>query len=182
MTTTVTDLQALCAGDSRTQLVDVRSTTEFAAGHIPGAMNVPLDQLESRLDDLAPEVRLVLICQRGARARMAATLLEGRRRTTVLDGGTGAWFEAGLPLVRSVKTRWALERQVRLIAGLMVLAGAALAVLVNPRWVLLCGFVGLGLTFAGLTDVCLMASVLLRMPWNRVAAGRRVQPVTSCSL
>ena len=66
-----------------------------------------------------------------------------------------------------MKTRWSLERQVRLGAGLLVLAGAILALTVNPVWVLLCGFVGLGLTFAGLTDICAMGIILERMPWNK---------------
>ena len=179
---TVPDLQALCAGVTPTQLVDVRSAAEFAAGHIPGAINIPLEQFESRLDDLSREAQLVLICQRGPRARMAAGLLDGRRRSAVLEGGTSAWSAAGLPLVRSVKTRWALERQVRLIAGMLVFTGAALALLVDPLWVVLSGFIGLGLMFAGLTDLCLMGSLLGRMPWNRAAAGRRAEAATSCSL
>ena len=178
--TTVSGLRSLCASASRTQLVDVRSAGEFAAGHIAGATNVPLDQLESRLDDLAPDALLVLICQRGPRARIASNLLEGRRRTTVLEGGTAAWSAAGMPLVRCVKTRWALERQVRLIAGLLALTGAVLAGLLNPRWILLSGFIGLGLTFAGLTDFCPMASLLGRMPWNRSA--KRPEVANACSL
>jgi Protein of unknown function (DUF2892) len=85
----------------------------------------------------------------------------------VFDGGTTAWQNAGFPLVVNTMTRWALERQVRLIAGLLVLLGAVLALTVNPNWVYLSGLVGLGLTFAGLTDICAMASLLGRMPWNR---------------
>ncbi|HVP44226.1 MAG TPA: rhodanese-like domain-containing protein [Terriglobales bacterium] len=179
---TVSDLQKLCAGGSRPQIVDVRSAPEFCAGHIPGAVNIPLDQLESRLGDLAADALLVLVCQRGTRAAMAATLLNGCRRSTVLEGGTSAWSDAGLPLVRSVKMRWALERQVRLIAGLLVLTGAVLALLVDPRCLLLSGIVGLGLTFAGLTDICLMASVLTRMPWNRASVSGRPKVVASCSM
>lgn len=77
-------------------LVDVRSSTEFASGHIPGAVNIPLDQIEARLDDLHPNLPTILICQSGKRARMAAGLLEPcRRQITVLEGGTEAWIEAG---------------------------------------------------------------------------------------
>ncbi|MGD0791049.1 MAG: rhodanese-like domain-containing protein [Terriglobales bacterium] len=148
-------------------LVDVRSSTEFASGHIPGAVNIPMDQIEARLDDLGLNLPIVLTCQSGKRARMTAGLLEPcQRQIAVLEGGTKAWIEAGLPVVASTKTRWSLERQVRLGAGLLVLTGAILALTANPRWVFLCGFVGLGLTFAGLTDVCAMAVILERMPWN----------------
>jgi hypothetical protein len=98
---------------------------------------------------------------------MTAGLLEPcQRQISVLEGGTGAWIQAGLPVVASVRTRWSLERQVRLGAGLLALTGCILALTVNPRWVFLCGFVGLGLTFAGLTDICAMGIVLGKMPWN----------------
>jgi rhodanese-related sulfurtransferase len=149
-------------------LVDVRSGSEFAVGHIPGAVNIPMDQIETRLDDLNVNLPIVLVCQTGKRARMTAGLLEPcGRQITVLEGGTKAWIEAGLPVVASVKTRWSLERQVRLGAGLLVLTGATLALTVNPLWTYLCGFIGLGLTFAGLTDICGMAVILEKMPWNR---------------
>jgi len=152
---------------AQTQLVDVRSASEFAAGHIPAAMNIPMDEIEARLDDLRGGVPLVLICKAGKRARMTASLLEAcQREIAVLEGGTNAWIRAGLPIVSNTKTRWSLERQVRLGAGLLVLCGTALALTVNPHWLFLSAFVGLGLTFAGLTDLCLMAEVLQKMPWN----------------
>ena len=149
------------------QLVDVRSASEFSAGHIPGAVNIPMDQIEARLADLRPNVPLILVCQAGKRARMAAELLAPcRREIAVLEGGTSAWMQAGLPVVRSVKTRWSLERQVRMGAGLLVLLGVILALTVNMNWIFLSAFVGLGLTFAGLTDICLMGELLGKMPWN----------------
>jgi rhodanese-related sulfurtransferase len=149
-------------------LVDVRSGSEFASGHIPGAVNIPMDQIEARLDDLGLNLPIVLICQSGKRARMTAGLLGPcPRQITVLEGGTKAWIEAGLPVVASVTTRWSLERQVRLGAGLLALTGTILALTVNPLWVLLCGFVGLGLSFAGLTDICAMGIILEKMPWNK---------------
>lgn len=166
-------------------LVDVRSSTEFASGHVPGAVNIPMDQIETRLDDLGLNLPIILICQSGTRARMAATLLEPcHRQITVLEGGTKAWIEAGLPVVASVKTRWSLERQVRLGAGLLVLSGAILALTVNPRWLFLCGFVGLGLAFAGLTDICGMGIILAKMPWNKLSqckiAGPAAEQSRSC--
>jgi len=151
-------------------LVDVRSSSEFASGHIPGAINIPMEEIEARLDDLDVNLPIVLICQSGKRARMSSSLLEPcQRQITVLEGGTQAWIRAGFPVVASVRTRWSLERQVRLGAGLLVLAGVILALTANPLWVFLCGFVGLGLTFAGLTDICAMGIILGKMPWN----GRR---------
>jgi rhodanese-related sulfurtransferase len=148
--------------------VDVRSASEFASGHIPGAVNIPMDQMESRQDDLGRDLPIVLVCQAGQRARMAAGLLEPcQRQVAVLEGGTKGWIEAGFPVVASVRTRWSLERQVRLGSGLLVLTGAVLALTLNSLWVVLCGFVGMGLSFAGLTDICAMGIVFEKMPWNR---------------
>lgn len=188
MSSTVTISQLRNDTSTRALLVDVRSGTEFASGHIPGAVNIPMDQIEARLDDLGLNLNLpiVLICQSGKRARMTAGLLEPcQRQITVLEGGTEAWIRAGLPVVASVKTRWSLERQVRLGAGLLVLTGAILALTAHPRWVFLSGFVGLGLTFAGLTDICLMAVILERMPWNRLShctvGGPKAEQSGTCS-
>ena len=89
----------------------------------------------------------------------------------MLEGGTDAWRKAGLPLVVSSNTRWSLERQVRLGAGLLALIGALLAVLMSVRWIYLAGFIGLGLTVAGLTDFCPMALPLSKMPWNGSRRG-----------
>jgi len=170
MSSIVTVSQLRSQTSTAALLVDVRSGTEFASGHIPGAVNIPMDQIEARLEDLGSnlDLPLVLICQSGKRARMTADLIEPcQRQIGVLEGGTKAWIQAGLPVVASVKTRWSLERQVRLGAGLLVLAGALLALTVNPLWIFLCGFIGLGLTFAGLTDLCAMGIILEKMPWNR---------------
>jgi len=163
----VTVSQLRNSASPRTQVVDVRSGSEFACGHIPGAVNIPMDQIEARLGDLTADLPILLVCHSGKRARMTADLLEPcRRKIAVLEGGTEAWIKAGLPVVASMKTRWSLERQVRLGAGLLVLAGFTLALTLNPRWMFLCAFVGVGLTFAGLTDICTMGMVLGKMPWN----------------
>lgn len=151
------------------QLVDVRSATEFACGHLPGAVNIPLDQIELRTADLDPARRIVLVCQAGTRARLAASLLQSDfPNLTVLDPGTAAWIRDGNPTVCCTVTRWALERQVRLIAGLLVLAGIVLGVTLSPWFLALSAFIGCGLTFAGATNICPMGELLARMPHNRL--------------
>ena len=149
------------------QIVDVRSPGEYAAGHIPGAINVPMDQIEARLADIHPTRPVVLVCQSGGRAEISRGLLEGRLSALVLEGGTKAWADAGCPVVTSTRTRWSLERQVRLMAGFLVFLGIALSLVVHPGWLALSGFVSLGLMFAGLTDLCPMASAFSCMPWNK---------------
>lgn len=154
------------------QCIDVRSNSEFAAGHIPGAINIPLDQLDGRRADISHKMPLLLICQAGSRAAMAANLLsESGQEIFVLDGGTSSWARAGNLLVRCTRSRWSLERQVRLISGLLVLASFGLAFAVHPAFIFLVGLVGIGLTFAGLTDICAMGLLLAKLPWNRAKSG-----------
>lgn len=166
MVTTIS-VEALSGGNAAAnKRIDVRSAAEFATGHIPGAVNIPMEQVEARLDDIG-EGPLVLICEAGARAMVAAGWLESRQPLSVLAGGTAAWRKAGLPLLGCAPCRWTLERQVRLGAGLIVLVASLLAATTNPKWVFVAMFVGGGLTFAGATNICGMAALLARMPWNR---------------
>ena len=83
-----------------------------------------------------------------------------------VEGGTTAWSAAGLPVVRGRKTI-SLERQVRIAAGSLVFAGTLLGAMVNPLFLIIPGFVGAGLVFAGVTDTCGMAMMLAKMPWNQ---------------
>ncbi|RFA19830.1 rhodanese-like domain-containing protein [Subtercola boreus] len=88
---TVTQLAALPSP----VVIDVREPDEFASGHVPGAINVPLGSLPGA--DL-PEGPLHVICEMGGRSARATTALERQGRTaTNIEGGTAAWREAGLP-------------------------------------------------------------------------------------
>lgn len=150
------------------QLVDVRTPSEFATGHIPGATNIPMDQIGSQLGDLDHRMPLILVCQAGTRADVVRQQLKTSwPDAEVLGGGTQAWIKGGLPTVSCSKTGWSLERQVRLIAGTCVLTGAILAATVSIKWILLSGFFGAGLTFAGITDICPMGLLLKIAPWNK---------------
>ncbi len=160
------------ASGRQAQLIDVRSATEFASGHLPGAINIPLEQVELRTADLSTTEPVVLVCEAGTRARLAATLLRHTQANlVVLDGGTGAWIKSGNLAVRCTASRWALERHVRLIAGLLVVTSVVLTLLVSPWFLGLAAFIGCGLTFAGATNICPMGEVLARLPWNRACTS-----------
>jgi phage shock protein E len=75
------------------RLVDVRSPAEFAAGHITGAVNVPVDRLESQLDTVgARDGAVVVYCASGRRSRWATEKLRAAGYTRVLDlGPMSAW-------------------------------------------------------------------------------------------
>jgi rhodanese-related sulfurtransferase len=162
---------ALHAGDMQT--VDVRSPSEFASGHIPGATNIPLEQICARQGDIATARPLVLVCQTGRRATMAAETLEATHpHARVLEGSTAAWIAAGYTVVRTVSSSWSLERQVRLAAGVMILVTLGLASLFSAKWLFGTAFIGAGLTFAGATDICGMGLLLAAMPWNQNCSER----------
>jgi hydroxyacylglutathione hydrolase len=83
-------------------VVDVRGRSEWEAGHLPGVENIPVGYLDEHLDELPRDGGLVLQCQTGARSSIAASLLQARGFTNVmnLDGGFAAWRDAGYPVVR----------------------------------------------------------------------------------
>ena len=177
---TVTALKDEMRGGRRPQMIDVRTASEYAGGHIACTANIPMDQFEARRKDLWLEDGVLLVCKSGNRAQMVAGWLGGNEAVRVLEGGTDAWRQAGLELVSSVKTRWSLERQVRLAAGLLVLTGtvASVAGLHGAIWLAM--FVGAGLTFAGAMDICGMGILLVRMPWNQAQANGTKDANTCC--
>jgi len=83
-------------------IVDVRSAKEFAEGHIPGAVNVALDEVAERVPNIDAPRGVVLYCMIGPRARRAEEVLReaGETRLFHLDGGLTAWQSAGFPLAR----------------------------------------------------------------------------------
>ncbi len=163
-------LRAELVGNPRTLLVDVRTPGEYQTAFIDGSVNLPLDQVDSHLRRIVRDAggQLVLICQTGARAATAANKLTraGLSDVVVLDGGLNAWVAAGAPVRRSEQTRWALERQVRLVAGGIVASSIAGSVWA-PRLRFLAGGVGAGLVFAAVTNTCAMGNVLMKLPYNR---------------
>ena len=84
------------------QLLDIREASEYVAGHPADAINIPVGSLDERAEELASfkDNPLILICQSGMRSSAACSKLAklGFSRLHSLEGGVGAWAEAGLPL------------------------------------------------------------------------------------
>lgn len=166
-------LDALTRSRTDVRLLDVRTPGEYAAAHVPGSYNLPLDVLPEHGSALrGVDGPVVLVCRSGQRSRKAEAVLAAAGLPTlhVLDGGLQAWDAAGLP-VRRGKGPISLERQVRIAAGGLALVGGLLALLVSPLFAVIPAFVGAGLVFSGITDTCGMAMVLCRLPYNRAAAA-----------
>jgi len=155
------------------QLIDVRTPAEYRALHAVGAQNHELSQLNKEYitKNLLPGLSgkpLLLLCKSGHRASMAAEIFQqaNTQKVFVVEGGTDLWHEQGLPVEKG-KSVISLERQVRITAGTLVFLGTLLGVFVTPYFLLIPGFVGAGLVFAGVTDTCGMGLLLAGMPWNR---------------
>ncbi|MEU1576706.1 rhodanese-like domain-containing protein [Streptomyces collinus] len=157
-------------------VIDVRTPGEYATGHLPDAHNIPLDRLDAALPALrttAERGDLLVVCASGARSAEACRrLAEAGVPAATLTGGTSTWTQLGHDVHRPTGTRapWPMERQVRLTAGSLVLAGL-LAGRLRPgaRWIS-AGVAG-GLVFSALTDTCGMARVLAKLPHNRPKAS-----------
>lgn len=164
-------LAARAAQGTPLRILDVRTPAEFESAHIPGSYSVPLETLQEHRDELVNHLDddVVLVCRSGRRSEQAGAVLAGAglEHVKVLSGGILAWQGAGAEVVRG-RQRWDLERQVRLVAGSLVLTAVVGSVLVAPlKW--LGAAVGGGLTFAALTNSCAMGNVLSRLPYNQVA-------------
>ena len=156
---------AACPG----RLIDVRGLDEFASERLGRAECVPLDRLPATAAGWDRSQDLILMCRSGVRSAQAAETLErmGFTNVTMLDGGIEACQKAGLEIIRDRK-RIPVFRQVMVVAGVLLLAGLALA-RVNPWFIVIDWFVALGLVFGGATGYCPMAKLLGKMPWNRVS-------------
>jgi rhodanese-related sulfurtransferase len=159
-------------GSEDLHLVDVREYAEYAGGRVSGAKILPLGDLEQRHRELDHSKPIYVMCRTGRRSGEAQKKLNALGFTNVINvvGGFEAWKKEDLPFEKDENAPWALERQVRFVAGLLVLTGVLLSVFVHPYFVWLAGFVGAGLTFAGATDWCGMGLLLAKMPWNRKQA------------
>ncbi|MEU3046956.1 rhodanese-like domain-containing protein [Streptomyces sp. NPDC006984] len=175
----MTTPEALAVHEARTRLheltiIDVRTPGEFAGGHLPGALNIPLDRIAQALPDIrhaAGRGDVLVVCASGVRSGSACRILaENGITTATLSGGTGAWAADGHELHRpqgAPRAAWGMERQVRLTAGAVVLLGLLLGVLVHPAFQLLSAGIAAGLVFSALTNTCGMAALLAKLPHNR---------------
>jgi rhodanese-related sulfurtransferase len=152
-------------------LVDIREPGEFARRHVAGARSQPLSTFATASLPLAPDRQVIFTCKTGMRTGGACGQLAAAvaNDAFVLDGGVDAWAAAGLPVVEDHGTPMEIARQVRLVAGLLVLTGVAAGLTVTPWAFGLTAFVGAGLAFAGATGFCGLARLLMLAPWNRRA-------------
>lgn len=168
--TVISPVEAQNLLNAGARLIDIRQADEHAREHIPGASNIPVDQIE-RVDVSGKTV--VFHCRSGARTEANAPRLAEAAGGAcyIIEGGLDAWRNAGFEVKLDTRQPLELMRQVQLTAGGLVLLGVALGFLAGPVFFAISAFVGAGLMFAGATGWCGMARLLKGMPWNRQMAG-----------
>ncbi|WP_422744957.1 rhodanese-like domain-containing protein [Mycobacterium sp. WMMD1722] len=166
------DLNRMLGSATPPRMLDVRTPGEFETTHIAGAYNVPLDLLREHRDEIVKHLEedVVLVCRSGQRAAQAEEALRdaGLSNVHILAGGITAWTAQGFAVNRGA-ARWDLERQVRLVAGLIVVS-SILGSVAAPKLKWVAGAVGGGLTFAALSNTCAMGILLSKLPYNRGAS------------
>ena len=164
-------LSAFLGAGNPHELLDVRMTPEYVSAHVPGVTLIPLNELkaEACLAQHEPGTPIFVFCQAGARAAQAIERFQraGCDDCVLVEGGTQAWINAGFAVHRGARNVLPLMRQVQIVVGSFSVAGAILALAVNPWFAAVPLFFGSGLLFAGITGTCGMALMLARMPWNR---------------
>ncbi|WP_208644119.1 rhodanese-like domain-containing protein [Glutamicibacter nicotianae] len=170
----------LAAEDSAVAVLDVRTPAEFESVHIPGSYNLPLDLVAEHAHDVTRKLakQIVLVCQSGTRAGQAQQKLADLQieSGSVLDGGISAWEKSGGEVVRGTQ-RWAMDRQVRMTAGSLVLLGFIGSKLASPKLGYLSAGIGAGLVYSAASNSCAMASVLSKMPWNKASTNGKTNPL-----
>jgi rhodanese-related sulfurtransferase len=176
MTSAITsnELRERIASEAPLWILDVRTPAEFETSHIDGSLNVPLDVLNEHSPKVAEQLDqrhdIVLVCRSGQRATQAQELLQraGVDGGSVLENGISDWEGQGYEVNRGVQ-RWDLERQVRLVAGSIVLS-SVLGSIAVPRLKWLAAAIGGGLTYAAVSNTCAMGTALSKLPYNRGAS------------
>ena len=150
-------------------LIDIREPDEHAREHINGALSLPVSTLDQAELTLEAGITPVFHCKSGMRTETNCQRLSEHvgGEVRILDGGIEAWKSVDLPVVKNTSAPIEIMRQVQITAGSLVLIGVILGFLVNSWFFGLSAFVGAGLTFAGVSGWCGMATILSAMPWNK---------------
>ena len=154
--------------EDKAVLLDVRTPTEILEQEIPDSIVMPFDLVSAERikETIGTDKKVVFVCRSGGRSMQAAEAVAGSIDTAVLDGGIVAWNSIGLPVKDGVK-RIPLDRQVLIAVGTFLLITLLLVLTVSTKFLVLVGFFGVAMIYAGVSGNCGMARVLLLMPWNK---------------
>lgn len=164
--------------DVRTRMEHAEKSLSLAHEHIPLDALDPVRFMSSR--GLGIDAEVCILCRSGKRAAQAAEKFSaaGYSNVKVVEGGIAACENGGHDIkgygpnntsgCAVGRSFVSLERQVRIVAGVVTALGTLLGIFVHPLYSVIPLFVGGGLFFAGVTDRCGLALVLTKAPWNAV--------------
>ena len=148
--------------------IDVRGIKEFESEHINQFINIPLDQLNKRINAISKENPIIITCESGNRSKKACEILIKKGMAAQsLEGGITEWKHENKQTIIGPKKTISIMRQVQIIVGTAVLLGSLFAYFININFIWLSAFFGTGLLFAGLSNTCTLATLLTKMPWNK---------------
>lgn len=155
------------------KLIDIRESIEHKQEHIESSELSCLsefDEEKTLQKHNCEDSVLVYCCHSGNRTKQFAEKLANLNCTQdiyILKGGITAWKANNYKTIKNTSIKFSLIQQVHIIAGVLILLGVILSVLVNNNFIYLSAFVGAGLLYAGLSGNCMMGMLLAKMPWNK---------------
>jgi rhodanese-related sulfurtransferase len=159
--------------DKNCVVIDVRERDEFSREHIQNSINLPLSEFGSSARNTLFNLqgkKVIIMCRSGRRAEMALQMAQGLDgidcEFEVYSGGILKWRQEGKETSGQAKNTLPIIRQVLLIAGLLIVTFFSLGHFIDPKFYMGTLFIGMGLSFAGYTGICPMATLLKKMPWN----------------
>lgn len=153
-------------------LIDIREPGETAREYVEGAMLWPLSKMPSdKPKKLKPSKNVIFFCRSGNRTIINDKKLDAAlpNKAYILEGGIEAWRDGKMPTIINKKAPIEMHRQVFIAAGILLMAAATISFSGFSFGYMLAGFVGLGLTVAGVTGFCGMAKILMLLPHNKPA-------------
>lgn len=168
------DFKAVHSDNKGALLLDVRSEAEFTNCHVKGAVLHPLPDLDvmkvlNQFETAPADEPIYILCKAGGRAKKAADILApiSRRALFVVEGGTDACAECGIDVERAVRSSFSIERQVRLVVGLLIILGFVLGLQLDDSYHWLSAVMGGALFLTAIFGFCPVGAILSFMPWNK---------------
>lgn len=162
------ELKKLCE-TRQAVIVDIREPSEYEREHIENSNCMPMSQFNlENLKSLGKDRPIVFHCQSGGRTLgLEEHVKDLETEVYILEGGLNSWKRCGGKTIINKKAPLPIMRQVQIFAGALVVLGVILSYIFSYFFSLISLFVGAGLMFSGITGTCGMATLLMKLPYNK---------------
>ncbi len=153
-------------------LIDVRELAEYQQNSIKGSILIPRSDISAdKLPEEYKGKKIIIHCQMGGRSNKACSKLEAEDPSLKLynmQGGILAWQECGYETDKKISSgnKLSIENQIRILIGAVIIISSLLT-FYNPKFIIITLLTGFGLFISGITNICMMAKFLAKMPWNK---------------